>query len=244
MIVLTPGIVLRRIKYGDSSQIVHIFTKRFGLQSCMIKGLGKGRRGSSLGNLLFPASLVDLGIYYQEGKNIKLIKEVQPLIIYQSLGENVLKNAVAIFAMEVLQNLLIADDVQLELFGFCHQFLIQLDAANDRTIGNYPLYFLVQAGRLSGYQILGAYGEDTPFLNLENGTFTRDESLQTSGLFSESIEIMSRINLSSSLEEILLVKMTHDMRKLVLKQFLQFFEIHFPHFRPLKSVAVLSEILS
>lgn len=244
MIALTEGIVLRRLKYGDSSQIVHVFTKTFGLQSCMIKGLGKGRRSSALGNLLFPASVVDLAIYYQEGKSIKLIKEVLPSVIYRHLHENILKNSVAVFAMEVLSNLLVADDVQAELFDFCRWFLVALDDSDERMIANFPLYFLVQSGRLAGYHLLGAFGKDTPYLNLNEGIFTAEESGQTSALASNTVQFMSYINAAASLEEICQIKMPQEMRKLILKQFLAFFELHLPHFRPLKSLAVLSAVLS
>jgi DNA repair protein RecO (recombination protein O) len=244
MISLTQGIVLKRIKYGDSSQIVHVFTKRFGLQSCIMKGLGKGKQGSRSGNLLFPSSLIDLSIYYHEEKNIKLIKEVHPLVIYRTMGESVLKNCVAVFAMEVLQNLLISDDIQIELFDFCQQFLMALDEMPDNNIANFPLYFLIKTGQFSGYHLLGEYCETTPYINLQDGAFVSTENQQTKNIIPESIPIMSQLNKAESVEDILSVKMTNEMRKVVLNQFLLFFEIHFPHFRPLKSVAVMAEILS
>lgn len=194
--------------------------------------------------MLFPSSLVDLSLYYQEGKNIKLIKEVHPLVIYQSMAENILKNCVAVFAMEVLQNQLISDDVQAELFDFCQYFLIELDNAAERNIANFPLYFLIRTGQFSGYRLLGKFSETTPCLSLQEGAFTSKENLQSTNVLPESIPFMSQLNQAESIEVAQSIKLSNEMRQVLLKQFLLFFEIHFPHFRPLKSVAVMAEILS
>lgn len=244
MIALTPGIVLRKIKYGDSSQIVHIFTRNFGLQSCMLKGLGSGRKSNQKANLLFPAALVEISLYYREEKNIKLLKEVRPSYFYQSLGENILKNSVAVFALEVLQNLLLNDDVQQNLFDFCQSFLKKTDNAPTSEIANYPLYFLVQAGKYAGYQLSGNYSATTPYLNLHEGRFEALESLQAIDIFPGSAPFMSKINEAQSLDNVCRINMNHEMRKMVLQQFLHFFELHLPRFHPLKSVSILSGILS
>jgi len=244
MIALTQGIVLKRIKYGDSSQIVHVFTRQFGLQSCMIKGLGRNRESNRRGNLLTPASIVELSIYYREEQNIKLIKEVHAGYFYHSLSEDIIKNSVAVFALEVLQNLLLADDVQEELFAFSRRFLIHLDESETGALANYPLYFLVHAGSLCGYRIFGSYRSDTPYLNLREGRFSSDEHLQMSEVYPESIPYMSRLNEARDYESIQAIKMSHDVRMIVLKQFLAFFQYHLPRFRPLKSVAVFGGIFS
>lgn len=244
MVALTSGIVLRKIKFGDSSQIIHIFTRNFGLQSCMLKGLGSGRKSNQKANLLFPASLVEISLYYREEKNIKLLKEVQPAYFYQSLGENIPKNCVAVFAMEVLQNLLLNDDAQQGLFNFSQSFLKALDRADNTEIANYPLYFLVQAGKHAGYQLSGNYCPATPYLNMNDGCFEARESIQSTNIISDSAVFMSRINGAKSLKEAIQINMNHEMRKTVLQQFLHFFELHLPRFHPLKSVSILSGILS
>lgn len=244
MIALTPGIVLRKIKYGDSSQIIHIFTLNFGLQSCMLKGLGSGRKSNQTANLLFPASIVELSLYYREDKNIKLIKEVRPGYFYRHLGESIPKNCVAVFAMEVLQNLLLNDDAQQGLFDFCRSFLEKLDSAPDTEIANYPLYFLVQAGKHTGYQLSGNYCQATPYLNLHEGCFEAFEHMQATDVAANSAQFMSLINTAESADAAGKIKMSHETRKIVLQQFLHFFELHLPRFHPLKSVPILSGILS
>lgn len=244
MISLAQGIVLRKIKYGDSSQIAHIFTKQFGLQSCMAKGLSKRHKASEKSNLLYPASIVALELYYNESKNIKLIKEIRPEYFFQQIGENIPKNGVAVFAMEVLRNLLLADHVQEELFEFCYNFLIYLDQSKNEEIANYPLYFLVQSCKILGYHILGKYSTETPYLDIQDGRFIAFDKSNSDAILKTLARYMSEINIAQGLDDIAQIKMSRSIRKAVLEQFQQFFEIHLPYFKPLKSVAVLSEILS
>jgi len=243
MIAITNGIVLRKLKYGDSSQIIHVFTQRFGLQSYILKGLGRNKESTAKGNLIFPAALLEWNVYYKEERHIKLIKDVHPSYFYKRLSEDIIKNSVAVFAMEVLHNLLIPDDIQPELFAFTHAFLIALDG-EQQSVANYPLFFLVQSGRLAGYQLHGEYSAATPFLNLLEGRFSSVEGPANIIVHVDSLPVVSAVNAAQSLPEIQNIRMGQTQRQAVLQQFLTFFELHMPHFRPLKSVAVLSGILS
>lgn len=244
MIALTKGIVLNRLKYGDSSLIVPIFTKQFGLQSCILKGLGKNKKNNNEGNLLFPASIVELSMYYQEEKNIKLIKEVHAGCLHQTIIENIPKNCIATFAMEVLKNLLTADFVQEDLFEFCCEFLQRLDASEEKDVANYPIFFLIQAGKTMGYQILGEYTEKTPLLDLPNGRFISSRNKAGTAIPQEIALLMSRLNAADEITTVQQIKINRAMRKAVLEQFQLFLHLHLPRFKPLKSIAVLSEILS
>jgi len=244
MIAITNGIVLRKLKYGDSSQIIQVFTQRFGLQSYILKGLGRDKKSTAKGNLIFPAALLEWNVYYKEERQIKLIKDVHPSYFYKSLSEDIIKNSVAVFAMEVLHNLLIPDDVQLELFDLTKAFLIALDEEQPKAVGNYPLFFLIQSGRLAGYHLQGAYSAATPFLNFREGRFSSLEEPGYMPVLMDSLPLMSAVNAAQSLEEISGIRMSHEHRQVILQQLLAFFEMHMPHFRPLKSVAVLSGILS
>lgn len=244
MIAITDGIVLRKLKYGDSSQIIHVFTKHYGLQSYILKGLGRSKGNTAKANLFFPSALMEWNVYYKEERQIKLIKDVHPCYFYKHLNEDIVKNCVAVFAMEVLHNLLIPDDVQPELFDFVKMFLIALDDESPQSVGNYPLFFLVQTGRLTGYQILGEYAPLTPFLNLREGRFSNIEESGPLPILADSLPIMSAVNAAQSLSEIQSLRMSQKHRQAILQQFLAFFEMHMPQFRPLKSVTILSGILS
>jgi len=62
MIEKTQGIALHYTKYSESSVIAKIFTKNFGLKSCIINGVRKKKSKSKLG-LLRPLTLLDIELY-------------------------------------------------------------------------------------------------------------------------------------------------------------------------------------
>ena len=101
----TKGIVLRCVKYGDTSIITTIYTELFGVQSYIVKGARKStKKGSSNANYFAPAAILDLQVYHNEQRQIQFIKEFQWAFLYQHIYYDVIKNAVAMFAIELLQH--------------------------------------------------------------------------------------------------------------------------------------------
>lgn len=243
MLGKTKGIVLRRVKYGESSLIVSVFTDRFGLQSYMIKGAQGGKQRSKKATLLFPSSLLDMVVYHNDQKNLQAIKELQPLHFFEHLGEDVLKNGVAVFAIEVLTQLLVPGDIQEPLFRFTEQFLIQLDQEDPATIANFPLFFLIRSGLISGYHLLGGFSEQTPFADIQEGRFSAVEPDFPPFVERENAALMDLLSRAGTIEEIRGIRLGNQQRRKILDYFLQFYQFHLPHFRNLKSVAVLSAIL-
>ncbi|HEV9036666.1 MAG TPA: recombination protein O N-terminal domain-containing protein, partial [Puia sp.] len=72
----TKGIVLRTVKYGETSLIVTIFTELFGAQSYLINGVRtSSRKGPGKANLFQPAAILDLVVYHNELKHLQRIRE-------------------------------------------------------------------------------------------------------------------------------------------------------------------------
>lgn len=248
MIEETKGLVLNKIKYGDSSQIIKVFTRDFGLQSYMVKGIGKSKSAQAKASLLHSASLLHLSVYHHEQKQLKYLKEVSSAYPFMSIGVNILKNSVALFTMEVLRNFLTKGDAQKELFAFCEGFLIELDQVSVKDLANYPLYFLIQAGGLSGYQLFGQYdGHPNCYLDVKEGRFAFSASptyLPGQIKTKEHLAMMSQLNRLSQLTEVKKLKISHKLRSQIMNDFLLFFEYHAPQFKPLKSLPILATILS
>ncbi len=55
MLNKTKGIILHQIKYTDSGVIAQVYTREFGRQSLMIKGMRSKKSGRH--NVLFPADV-------------------------------------------------------------------------------------------------------------------------------------------------------------------------------------------
>ncbi len=193
-------------------------------------------------NVLFPGSVLEMIVYEQPNKNLQMIKEYQPFLIYQSIQEDVVKNGVSLFAMEVINQLVASHDAQPELFDFLLQFLIHLDKADSSAIANYPLFFIIQSARLSGYYLSGEYSTGTTFADVHEGRFSEHSSQFPPFITDHSAALMSALNQANTLEAIQQVKMNAEERKNMLQYFLTFLQLHVPHFRELRTIAVLTAI--
>ena len=112
------GIVLRTVKYGETSLIVTIFTDLFGVQSYLVNGVsGFYKKGSGKANLFQPAAILDLIVYYNELKNLQRIKEFRwgPFVSKHFIRHKE-KNAVSLFMVELLTKCLKTTRKQMKIF--------------------------------------------------------------------------------------------------------------------------------
>ena len=243
MLHKTKGIILRTIKYGETSVICSVFTELLGLQSYMIKGVRTAKSRSNKANLLFSSSMIDMVVYHQPQKNLQMIKESQAAYLYRTVQENVVKNGVAIFAMEIVTQLLADHDPAPELFYFTEDFLKKLDAWKTQDIANFPLYYLIQAGKLAGYHLSGNYSFETPHADLHEGRYTSMISRFPPFIDGREAELMTALNYAADVEAISQVRMNNEERRQILNHFITFLQLHVAHFRDIKSLPVLTAIL-
>jgi DNA repair protein RecO (recombination protein O) len=145
MIQRTKGIVLRTVKYGETSLVVTILTELFGIQSYMVNGVRtNGKKGAGRANLFQPISILELEVYHNELKNLQRIKEFKWSHLYKSLFFDVRKNAVALFMVELLQKCLKQPEENPELYSFAEDAFIHLDKSTDAVTANFPLFFAIQ----------------------------------------------------------------------------------------------------
>ena len=74
MIISTHAIVLKTIKYGDSSLICRLFTKDHGKIVIMAKGAWRPK--NTFGALLEPMNHIYVEYYHKDGRDIQIVKNV------------------------------------------------------------------------------------------------------------------------------------------------------------------------
>src|SRR6516225_7700395 len=103
----TKGIVLRTVKYGETSLIISIYTEIFGLQSYLVNGVRKSTsKGAGRANILQPAALLELVVYQNPLKNLQRIREFRYAEVYHHIFFDVFRNAVALFMVELLMKII------------------------------------------------------------------------------------------------------------------------------------------
>ena len=244
MLQSTQGIVLRPVKYGETSLVCTIFTRLYGVQAYLVQGIrtaaGKGK-GSRAG-LLQPASLLDMVVYHKPG-GVQRMKEFAPAHLYTTLQESVIKNSVALFSAELLLRLLPEAAPAPELFDFCLDYFKQTDVLPDGALANFPLFFLVQCSRYLGYEITGAYTAETPYLNLQEGGFTRDPPLVSPPVTEDDARALASLFRARSLAEVPHTELNGAARQRLMEWYLQFLRRHTEHMGVIRSLAVLQAVL-
>src|SRR4030095_16555116 len=132
MLHKTKGIILRSIKYGETSLVVSIFTEQLGLQSYLVNGVRQASpKGATKAILFQPSAILDLVTYHNEFKNLQRLKEFKWAYLYQHILSDVMKNAVALFMIELLTKCLKQPEANAELFNFVEDALHHLDESNE-----------------------------------------------------------------------------------------------------------------
>ncbi len=245
MIHATKGIVLRTVKYGDTSIITTVYTELFGIQSYIVKGVRQSSKTSSGKAVFFqPGSLLDMEVYHNEQKQLQFIKEYQWSYLYERVLFDVVRNTVAMFVIELVQHCLKQPEANPEMFYLIEDTLKQLDRGNDTLCGNLPLYFTLQLAAQLGFQIQGQYSKDTPVLDLQEGVFTRDTPAHPYYLEGELAAITSDLSALVFYNDLENFQLNRNKRKELLQAYQTFLSLHIADFGEMRSFVILQEILA
>lgn len=245
MIHKTKGIVLRSIKFGETSLVVSMFTETLGLQSYLVNGVRTATKKSSPKAVFFqPAAVLDLVVYHNEFKNLQRLREFKWAHLFGHIFSSIPKNAVALFMMELLGKCLKEPESQPELFYFVEDALLHLDQANEKVTANFPLFFALHLAVFFGFRISDEYSEEQPYLDLQEGVFTAAQPGHPHYLEDKMAEITSYILKVMQPSELEDLPLNQDFRRRLLSAFETYYALHIPDFGTLKTLPVLREMMS
>ena len=244
MVHKTKGIVLRTVKYGETSVIVTILTELFGLQSYLVNGVrtSKGKGGLKAG-MFQPAAMLDLVIYHQESKNLNRLKEYSWSFLYRNILSDVISNSVALFMIELLQKCLKQPEPNPELYYFMEDALTGLDQGERNIQANFPLFFALHLAGFFGLRIDDNYSEKRNYLDLKEGYFTGEKPTHPHYLDHPLSEVTAHLLKVKQLAELADLPLNKEKRRLLLEAYEDFYSMHIQGFTPLKTLPVLRTLL-
>jgi len=244
MLFKTRGIVMRTVKYGETSLVATVFTELFGIQTYMVNGVRTSSpRTAQKAGLFQPSTLLEMVVYHQESKNMQRIRESRWAVLYHDIFFDVRKNAVALFMVELLQKCLKQPEAHPDLFHFMEDALLQLDEAGAMEAANFPLYFALHLAHFFGYRISDDHDGDNTVLDLREGEFVAEPPIHpdwVGGQQSETISLLLKCMHPSDLSQI---QLNQDLRRQLLRSLLSFYALRNADFGSLRSVPVLQEVL-
>lgn len=149
MIIRTEAVVLRSMAYGETSQIVTLFTREKGKIAVLAKGarLIKSRFGSSLQ----PMSYSQVVFYYKPTRQLQTLSESSHVYAFHGIGRQLEKLALGQRVMELVAALLQDEEQNPMVFNLVVQVLDALNQAEER-ITNVLFYFQLRLAALLGFE--------------------------------------------------------------------------------------------
>jgi DNA repair protein RecO (recombination protein O) len=170
MLEKTEGLVLKTVRFSESSVIVRIFTREKGWLNFHVPGV-RSSRNKSKGNLFQPLQFLELDIYHHPTRQLLKIKEHRPAYIYERLPYDMINHSIAVFCLEVISKCLHENEANNELYDYCRSFLIDLDRQTG-VDSMKPQKFLLALCKILGFAPLLPRSEaDELYFHLQDGRF-------------------------------------------------------------------------
>lgn len=245
MIFKTKGIVLRSVKYGETSLIVSIYTEMFGLQSYIVNGVRTyTKKGPGKANLFQPSAILDLVIYHNELKNLQRIREFKWSYLYQNILTDVIRNSVALFMVELLQKTIKQPEANASLFYFIEDAFLHLDKAEDSVVANFSMFFALHLTSFFGFRLSDNFSDQNNILDLQDGNFVQERPLHPHFLEGQYSYITSQLLKVMQPYELDQIKLNHEFRKNLLLAYQGFYSLHIEDFGTMKTLPVLQALLA
>ena len=242
MVHTTRGIVLRTVKYGETSLVATIFTEKFGLQTYMVNGVRTSRTQGNKAALYQPGALLNLEVYHNEFKNMQRIREAGWASVPVNLFSDVIRNSIAVFMIELLQRALKQPEENVPLFEFVAEALEQLDSASLAATANFPLFFSLNLPHFFGF----GYNRDDrgkDFLDLAEGNFSSTHPPHQYFLEGKDAKQTAELLKVMHPAELDQFQFHSDTRNKLLDRYMQYFKLHIQDFGDMKTLPVLRQVL-
>jgi DNA repair protein RecO (recombination protein O) len=237
----TKGIVLHQIKYSDSGIVAWLYTRKFGRQSFMIRGLRNKKSGRH--NIMFqPMFILDMVIYYKEAREMQTIREFTVSYSPADIYSNIKKSSVAIFLGEVLTSVLREEHPNERLFDYIEDSIVYFDGCKE-DFANFHLAFLAGLSSFLGFEPQKRKDPANQYFDMLNGGFVAAPPLHGNFAGRELSEILAFI-FSSSFDKINKISLTGILRNEILETLVKYYSLHLPGLKKINSLEVLKAVFS
>lgn len=239
MLEKTRGIILHQVKYTDSGIIAQVYTKKFGRQSLIIKGI-RGKKKGKQAIFFQPLFILDMDIYHKRLREIHLLKEFTVSYSPSDIPFNVLKSSVALFLGEVLYATLKEESPQEELFDFLENSIIFYDNCIE-GVANFHISFLTRLTQYLGFEPGPQDDPEEKFFDMVNGSFVTLPPLHGRYFNTEDSRLFAEF-LITPYDRLNTINLTGQKRNDLLESILSYYSLHLTGLRKINSLVILKEV--
>jgi DNA repair protein RecO (recombination protein O) len=240
--IKTNGVIIRSIKYGETSLIIDIFTKDFGLRSYIVNGIRKSTSKKSAA-ILQVTNFVDIIAYDNKAADkLNRLKEFKLNKYHDGIYSNPIKSMISQFMIEVLRKCVKDYNENVELYEFMENWFTYLNETKE-SLRNALLVFMVQLAGLMGIGFSNDNMNDLEFFDLQEGEFTMrlpEHKYYLSGTPSAYLKLI----INAEREDMHEFNIQSSIRSTLLNELVVFFRLHIESFGELKSLPILRSIMT
>ncbi len=227
----TEAIILRTIKYRESSLIFDAYSQSDGLLSLIIGGVRKKSAKISAG-MLQVGNIVKLIAYPSKG-SLARVKDLQMSHVYQTIMTDIAKISVLNFYIEVFRKSVKENEESVGLYQFLHEKLLSLDE-NDHLSHTANIY-MIELSRLIGFG--PNLQEGHLAFDLREGHSLGHEVVGQDYISEEVYQYFE--SLSTSPRDILPNGIAKTTRSSLTDKLIRYYRNHIESFGELKSLSIL-----
>lgn len=222
MLHKTKGIVLHKVKYGDSSLIAHIYTRDFGRQSYIVNGV-RGKKSKFHFNHFQVLTILDMEVDHKPNREIQRIRELSIEHPFHHIHTDIVKNTIALFVGEVMYRCLKDIESNYPLYDYLESAIQMLDFTEKGTV-NFHLIFLVQFTRF-----LGIYPENSAELDMYQ---PKDSEVKLHELVNYKLKDLALLSLDGS------------TRNMLVSAMVEYYYFHLEGMGKISSLKILQDVFS
>ena len=238
MLITSKAIILKTLKYGETSLICEIFTELHGILTVIIGGVRKSRTRNSAG-IVQPGSLVDMTIYYKKDNNMHRVKEYKAAYVFRRIPFEVPRIAVSQFMVEIIKKSVRESEKNQTLFEYCYENIYKLDQ-EELSVRYAAIDFALELTKHLGFYPQNNWSEKLKYFDLTNGTFRENHMGIGQSLSDQASKLLSQF--ISQKEDLLETNLNDSERHEILDNLLFYYQVHVEHFGKMNSPEIYHDI--
>lgn len=246
MIVKTEAIVLRSVNYGETSQIVTLYTRAMGTVAVIAKGARSQK--SRFGSALQLMSHVQVVFYFKNSRNVHTLSESTHLTLFRKIYRELDRMAVGVQIIESVRVLMLHPEPDEFAFDLVLDVLTRLEEADDRWANLLP-YFQLRLSATLGFapaldrEDVRGIGSAGGFLTLTDGSVSESKPAEPSAPASRSAIRAIGVIVHAKLDTVMRMDLENSVLLEVVDLVETYLRYHVEGFRPSRSKAVFDRIL-
>lgn len=247
MIIRTEAVVLRSIDYGETSEIVTLFTREKGKLAVMAKGAR--RAGSRFGSSLQPTSYTQVVFYYKPGRSVQTLSESTHVRSLHGITRDLPTLSYGLRIVELVHALLQDHEQNPMVFNLLVDVLDRLSRSPAR-MPNLFHFFQLRLASILGFapdiqrEDLEGIPNEGGYLSLETGAVLRTSegagaARRASRRALRAFGVLARTDLDTAMRMRLRPELIDELEELIE----EFFRYHVEDAYPSRSSRIIGQML-